>query len=374
VSDIYKLVLSSKTNHDSLLAASYAFAFGARVMVQKLQLSIQQNVSLTEFNTFGIAGFTRSYAKIHDIDALCEALKLRDPTEPLLVLGGGSNILLTRDFPGLSLHVKLLGQSIVAQDADATYVEAAAGENWHAFVRWTLDQRLMGLENLSLIPGTVGASPIQNIGAYGVELKDTFYSLQAVDISNQSIRTFTRDQCEFAYRDSVFKRELKERYIISSVTFRLSRSAKLHLDYGEIRTELARMGCIAPSARDVSDAVCNIRRRKLPDPAVIGNAGSFFKNPVVDCDVLRHIQLSHAKIPHFPAAAGKVKLAAGWLIEQCGWKGKSLGQAGVHENHALVLVNRGGASGAEVLALAKAIQKSVREKFSVELEPEPMII
>ena len=350
------------------------FAFAGSAVTNKFQLSIQQNVSLTELNTFGVAARTRSYVKIHDVGTLCEALKLRDPAEPLLVLGGGSNIFLTQDFPGLSLHVKLLGKKIIAQDADATYVEAAAGENWHDFVCWTLDQRLVGLENLSLIPGTVGASPIQNIGAYGVEMKDSLHSLQAVDVSNQSIRTFTRDQCEFSYRDSVFKRELKERYIIASVTFRLSHASKLHFDYGEVRAELKRMGCIAPSAQDISNAVCNIRRRKLPDPAVIGNAGSFFKNPIVDRNVLLRIQLSHAKIPHFPAAAGKVKLAAGWLIEQCGWKGKTLGRAGVHEQHALVLVNRGGASGTEVLALAKAIQQSVREQFSVELEPEPIII
>ena len=335
---------------------------------------IRHNVDLTPFNTFGVAAQTRSYAEIRDIEQLRAALQSRDRTEPLLILGGGSNLLLTQYFPGLALHIKLLGTKIVAQDNEATYVEAAAGENWHDFVRWTLDQQLAGLENLSLIPGTVGATPIQNIGAYGVEMKNVFHSLQALDVADASVRTFDRAACEFAYRDSVFKRHLKDRYVITSVTLRLPRAVKLHLDYGEVRTELDRIGCPTPTARDVSDAVCSIRRRKLPDPAVIGNAGSFFKNPIVDGDVLARIQANHRKVPHYPAPGGKVKLAAGWLIEQCGWKGKSLGHAGVHEQHALVLVNRGGATGAEVLALARAIQTSVREKFSVALEAEPVIV
>ena len=335
---------------------------------------IRHNVDLTPFNTFAVAARARSYAEIRDAEQLRAALQSRNLTEPLLILGGGSNLLLTQDFPGLALHIKLLGTKIVAQDNEATYVEAAAGENWHNFVRWTLDQQLAGLENLSLIPGTVGATPIQNIGAYGVEMKNVFHSLQALDVADASVRTFDRAACEFAYRDSVFKRHLKDRYVITSVTLRLPRAVKLHLDYGEVRTELDRSACPTPTARDVSDAVCSIRRRKLPDPAVIGNAGSFFKNPIVDGDVLARIQANHRKVPHYPAPGGKVKLAAGWLIEQCGWKGKSLGRAGVHEQHALVLVNRGGATGAEVLALARAIQTSVREKFSIALEAEPVIV
>ena len=335
---------------------------------------IQSSVSLTTFNTFGVAARARSYAEIRDVEQLPAVLRSRNSTEPLLILGGGSNLLITQDFPGLALHIKLLGTKIVAQDNEATYVEAAAGENWHDFVRWTLDQQLAGLENLSLIPGTVGATPIQNIGAYGVEMKDFFHSLQALDVVDASVHTFDRAACEFAYRDSVFKRHLKDRYVITSVTLRLPRAVKLHLDYGEVRTELNRIGWSAPTARDVSDAVCNIRQRKLPDPAVIGNAGSFFKNPFVDGDVLTRIQENHHKVPHYPAPDGKVKLAAGWLIEQCGWKGKSLGRAGVHEQHALVLVNLGGATGAEILALARAIQTSVGEKFSIELEAEPVIV
>ncbi len=309
---------------------------------------IQHNVSLTPFNTFRVAARARSYVEIRDIEQLRAALQSRDSTEPLLILGGGSNLLITQDFPGLALHIKLLGTKIVAQDNEATYVEAAAGENWHDFVRWTLDQQLAGLENLSLIPGTVGATPIQNIGAYGVEMKDFFHSLQALDVVDASVYTFDRAACEFAYRDSVFKRELKDRYVIASVTFRLPRAVKLHLDYGEVRAELDRIDCAAPTARDVSDAVCAIRRRKLPDQTVIGNAGSFFKNPIVDVGELARLRMGYDKIPSYPATDGKVKLAAGWLIEQCGWKGRSLGRAGVHEQHALVLVNRGGATGAEI--------------------------
>lgn len=336
--------------------------------------AIQHDVDLTLFNTFGVVALARSYSEIRDIEQLRVVLQSRDSTEPLLILGGGSNLLLTQDFPGLALHIKLFGTCIVRQETEATYVQAAAGENWHDVVCWTLDRQLAGLENLSLIPGTVGATPIQNIGAYGVEMKDLFESLQALDVADGTLRTFDGAACEFAYRDSVFKRRLKDRYVITSVSFRLPHAAKLHLDYGEVRAELERMSCTAPTARDVSDAVCNIRRRKLPDPALIGNAGSFFKNPLVNGDVLAHIQTRHDKVPHYPAPDGKVKLAAGWLVEQCGWKGKSLGRAGVHQQHALVLVNRGGASGAEILALARAIQSSVREKFSIELEPEPVIV
>ena len=336
--------------------------------------SVQANVSLTAFNTFGIAARARSYVEIHDVEQLRAMLRPRNPSERFLVLGGGSNLLLTQDFSGLALRIKLIGKNIVARDDDTTFVEVAAGENWHDFVRWTVDQQLAGLENLSLIPGTVGASPIQNIGAYGVELKDYFHSLQAVNVADGSMRRFDRDECEFAYRDSVFKRALKDRYVITSVTFRLPHKVKLHLEYGDVRDELETMGCVNPIARDVSDAVCAIRRRKLPDPAVIGNAGSFFKNPIVEQEVLTRIQSIHESVPHYSAPAGKVKLAAGWLIEQCGWKGKSLGRAGVHGQHALVLVNRGGATGAELIALARAIQTSVREKFFVDLEPEPVIV
>ena len=335
---------------------------------------IAAHVNLQSFNTFGIAAHAKRFIAIDSTESLRSILLADKDDTPRFILGGGSNILLTRDFPGLVMRIQVMGKRVVSRDEEATLVESGAGENWNEFVRWTLDQDLAGLENLSLIPGMVGAAPIQNIGAYGVEMKDTFHSLTAMDVCDGSLKTFNRDDCEFAYRDSVFKRELKDRYIITSVTFRLPHGAKRHLDYGDIRTELNRVSCENPSAREVSDAICAIRRRKLPDPAVIGNAGSFFKNPMVEREVLARIQSKHDTLPHYPASDGKVKLAAGWLIEQCGWKGKSLGRAGVHEQHALVLVNRGGATGLEILALARAIQHSVREQFQVELEPEPVLV
>lgn len=337
-------------------------------------MRFERDFDLERLNTFGIAAHAKRFVAIDDVALLRAILLAEKESSPHLILGGGSNILLTQDFPGLVMRMQIMGKRIVSHDGHATLVEAGAGENWHEFVRWTLDQGLAGLENLSLIPGTVGAAPIQNIGAYGVEMKDTFHSLTAIDVSDGALKIFNRDDCEFAYRDSVFKSKFKDRYAITHVTFRLPTVAKLHLDYGEVRAELERMNISAPGPRDVSDAVCNIRRRKLPDPAVIGNAGSFFKNPIVSQDQLDHIQRNHTTVPNYPASQGNVKLAAGWLIEHCGWKGKSLGNAGVHEQHALVLVNRGGASGAELLALACAIQNSVREKFSVELEPEPVIV
>ncbi len=338
------------------------------------EIRFESNFDLEQLNTFGIAACAKRFIAIDSVESLCAILRLEKSNSPRLILGGGSNILLTQDFPGLVIRIQIMGKSIVSRDDAATLVEAGAGENWHEFVRWTLDQGLAGLENLSLIPGTVGAAPIQNIGAYGVEIKDTFHSLTAMDVRDGSLRKFNRDECEFAYRDSAFKGKLKDRFVITQVTFRLPHVVKLHLDYGEVRAELERNSISTPRPRDVSDAICNIRRGKLPDPEVIGNAGSFFKNPIVDRDVLARIQADHKSVPNYPASDGKVKLAAGWLIEQCGWKGKSIGNAGVHEQHALVLVNRGGASGAELLALARSIQQSVLDKFGVKLEPEPVIV
>ncbi len=336
---------------------------------------ILRDHDLRGYNTFGVAAKAAYFCRV---DSLAALDRLRETAEfatlPRLVLGGGSNLLLTRDYPGIVLQVAMKGRKYLGQDDDSTYVEAAAGENWHELVGWTLDQGWAGLENLSLIPGSVGASPIQNIGAYGVEMKDLFDCLVAVDLADGSRRGFDAAACEFAYRDSVFKRGAKDRYLIASVTFRLPRRAALHLEYGEVRAELQRMGVDVPGAREVSVAVSNIRRRRLPDPAVTGNAGSFFKNPLVSAATLARIEAEHGQVPNYPAEKGTVKLAAGWLIERCGWKGKTLGRAGVHDQHALVLVNRGGASGAEIWALARAIQESVRERFGLELEPEPLIL
>ena len=334
-----------------------------------------EHASLAALNTFAVDARARWFRSVRSLAALRSALD--EATRrglPRLILGGGSNLLLTRDFAGSVIQVCLGGKRVVSADDQATWVEAAAGENWHAFVLWTLDCGLTGLENLSLIPGTVGAAPIQNIGAYGVEMQDVFESLTALDASSGEPRRFDRAASGFAYRDSVFKREWKDRAVIVSVTFRLPKQGRLNLDYGEVRHQLARMNVNAPTARDVSEAVIAIRRRKLPDPAVIGNAGSFFKNPVVSAQDYQRLAAAHPRLPHYPAPHGRVKLAAAWLIEQAGWKGKSLGRAGVHERHALVLVNRGGATGAEILALAQAIQQSVGERFGVWLEPEPVIV
>ncbi|TCS38673.1 UDP-N-acetylmuramate dehydrogenase [Paucimonas lemoignei] len=293
---------------------------------------------------------------------------------PRLVLGGGSNILLTRDFPGVVLHMCMKGIDIVGEDAEATYVKAAGGENWHQFVLWTLAQGLGGLENLSLIPGSVGAAPIQNIGAYGAEVKDCFHSATIFDLESGTVLRLDKAACAFGYRDSIFKHALRDRAIVLDVTFALPRKWEANLRYAELEQEIASRGLDSPSPKDISDAVIAIRTRKLPDPAVIGNAGSFFKNPVVPAQQ-RHALLEHfPQLISYPQADGTYKLAAGWLIDQCGWKGRSLGAAGVYDKQALVLVNRGGASGQEVLALARRIQEDVQARFGVLIEPEPVIV
>jgi len=336
---------------------------------------VLENHSLKTYNTFGIDAKARYFVSVPDETSLQQALSATEFRHaPRLILGGGSNVLLTRDFPGLVIRIESTGRRITHHDDEATYVEAAAGENWHDFVCWTLAQGLAGLENLSLIPGSVGASPIQNIGAYGVEMKDTFHELTAVDIDSGEVRRFDRAACRFAYRDSVFKQELRDRVVITSVVFRLPRTVKLQLEYGEIRKALSNMNISNPTAVDVSHAVCNIRRRKLPDPAVIGNAGSFFKNPIIDDKTFQELHRHYPHMPHYPVDDSTVKLSAGWLIEQAGWKGKTFGRAGVHEQHALVLVNRGDADGAEILALARAIQDAVQNQFGIRLEPEPVIV
>jgi UDP-N-acetylmuramate dehydrogenase len=336
---------------------------------------LQTGVSLRPFNTFGIEASAHAFLPVDTVDAL-RAVRA-DPALsrlPRLVLGGGSNLLLTGDFDGLVLHMRGAGMAIVGEHADAVLVRAGAGTNWHELVLWTLAHGLGGLENLSLIPGSVGASPIQNIGAYGSELKDCFHALTAFDFETGELLELDGAACEFAYRDSVFKHRLRDRAVILDVTFALPRRWQPNLRYAELAQEIAARGLSQPSPTDISDAVIAIRRRKLPDPAVIGNAGSFFKNPVVsaarrDALLTRHPQLvSHAQ------GDGSFKLAAGWLIDQCGWKGRTMGAAGVYERQALVLVNRGGATGADIVALARAIQQDVERRFGVLLEPEPVFV
>ncbi|MDB5838876.1 MAG: murB [Herminiimonas sp.] len=336
-------------------------------------LAFYPDFPLRSLNSFGIEAQAKAYLPVRSADDLrtCRADSALDAL-PRLVLGGGSNILLTGDFPGLVLHMCGKGIEIIGADADATFVRVAAGENWHGFVLWTLAAGLGGLENLSLIPGTVGAAPIQNIGAYGVELQDCFHSLSAFDFGTGDVFTLDRAACEFGYRDSAFKHRWRDRAAILDVTFALPKRWRANLAYAELARELETLA--APTAQEISAAVIAIRTRKLPDPAVIGNAGSFFKNPVVSADQRDALQLRHPNLVSHRQFDGSYKLAAGWLIDQCGWKGKAIGAAGVYDRQALVLVNRGGASGQDILHLAHMIQTDVREHFGIMLEPEPVLI
>ena len=339
-----------------------------------MSLNVEADVSLQPFNTFGVATRARYLAHAHDDAEVGEALQAAKRLQlPLLVIGGGSNLLLTGDVEALVLRMASRGLRIVSSQGDAVLVEADAGEPWHPFVQWTLEQGLQGLENLSLIPGTVGAAPMQNVGAYGVEIKDVFAGLTALDRHTGELREFTLDECQFAYRDSRFKREAG-RWLILRVRFALARAGALRLDYGPLRQRLAEQGVREPTASDVSRAICSIRSEKLPDPAVLGNAGSFFKNPLVSADMAAQLRVQHADLVAYPQADGQVKLAAGWLIEKAGWKGFRDGDAGVHRQQALVLVNYGGATGAQLLALARRIQADIQARFAVSLEIEPNIL
>lgn len=328
-------------------------------------------VSLKPFNTFGIDVNAAQFAEAKTDDDVRELLAHAGQQQlPVLVIGGGSNLLLTQDIPALVVRMASSGVRLLSDDGQDVLVEAEAGEPWHPFVQWTLAQGLVGLENLSLIPGTVGAAPMQNIGAYGVEIKDVFAGLTALDRQTGELRDFSLEECGFAYRDSVFKRN-PGRWVILRVRFALQRHAALHLDYGPVRQRLDERGIEQPTATDVSEAICSIRREKLPDPAELGNAGSFFKNPVVSAVLAERIRQEHPAVVAYPQADGQVKLAAGWLIEQAGWKGHRDGDAGVHQMQALVLVNHGGASGEQLHHLAQAIQGDILRRFGVELEMEP---
>jgi UDP-N-acetylmuramate dehydrogenase len=338
-------------------------------------LAIVPDFPLQRFNTFGIAARARAYLKITSVAQLSAVMA--DPAlsrMPRLLLGGGSNIVLTGDVDALVLHMAIEGRAIISTDGLQTLVRCGGGENWHGFVQWTLAQGLGGLENMSLIPGTVGASPIQNIGAYGTELKDVFHSLTVFDLASGAQRTMLAADCRFGYRDSIFKQADGAGLVIVDVTFALPNAWQPNLRYGELAQAVADAGFGAPTAQQVSEIVVAIRRRKLPDPTVLGNAGSFFKNPVVgraQCDTLL---AAFPGLVHHAQADGSEKLAAGWLIDQCGWKGRSMGAAGVYPKQALVLVNNGGASGAEVVALARAIQADVAARFGVHLETEPVFV
>ena len=342
-------------------------------------LQVQHRASLRDHNSFGLPALARTLVRITS-DA--DVRRVVDHPEwgraPLFVLGGGSNLVLTKDLDAVVLKVEVRGLRLVTEQPDAWIVEAGAGERWHDTVAWTLAHGWPGLENLALIPGSVGAAPVQNIGAYGVELKDRFHSLDAVDLVTGRSVTLDAAACRFGYRDSVFKHEgfggLAGKSVITRVRFRLPRPWQPVLGYLDLDRRRAETGIAEPDAQTIFDWVCAIRRAKLPDPAVIGNAGSFFKNPVVSAEQCRDIIGRDPEIVHYPMPDGSCKLAAGWLIDACGWKGKTVGRAGVYEKQALVLVNRGGASGAEVVTLARAIQESVYGRFGIRLEPEPVIV
>ncbi len=344
-------------------------------MDENSAMHIESSVSLRAYNSFGLPAVAHTLVRIAS-DA--DVRRVVDhPTlgrAPKFILGGGSNIILTRDMPQVVLKVEVTGCRLVEERADAWVVEAGAGESWHDLVMWCLAQGYPGLENLALIPGTVGASPVQNIGAYGVELQDRFDSLDAVDLRTGLTLTLSPQQCAFGYRDSVFKHSLAGCAVITRVRFRLPRPWKPVLGYLELERKVAETGIAQPDARQIADWVIAIRRAKLPDPARVGNAGSFFKNPVVTPEQCRDIIGRDPEIVHYPMADGSVKLAAGWMIDACGWKGKTVGQAGVYEKQALVLVNRGDAIGSEVMTLAKAIQESVYGRFGIRLETEPVVV
>jgi UDP-N-acetylmuramate dehydrogenase len=336
-----------------------------------MSLQVQSNVSLKPFNTFGVDVRARLFAEAHNDSDVREALAYAAAHKvELLVIGGGSNLLLSRDLDALVLRMASRGIRITHEDCGAAIVEAEAGEPWHPFVQEMLARGLSGVENLSLIPGTVGAAPMQNIGAYGVELKDVFHSLVALDRENGELREFSLADCAFGYRDSVFKHQTG-RWLILRVRFKLSFAARLHLDYGPVRQRLQEQGINEPTPMHVSRAICEIRSEKLPDPAVLGNAGSFFKNPVVPAELAERIKRTHPGLVAYPQPDGQVKLAAGWLIEQAGWKGFREGDAGVHALQSLVLVNYGSATGRDLLTLAQRIQADILERFGVTLEMEP---
>ena len=340
---------------------------------------IQENISLKKYNTFGIDATARYFSTFTDIDELNELLEFKQSStinhQPSpLILGGGSNILLTKNFDGLVLKNEIQGIEKINEDDGHVYVKAGAGVNWHQLVVYCIHNNWAGMENLSLIPGNTGASPMQNIGAYGVEIKDVFYELEAFHLQEKRIVRFNLRDCEFGYRESVFKRKFKNQFIIISVTYRLNKQPVFNTSYGAIEQELQAMGVKELSIQAISQAVINIRSSKLPDPAVIGNAGSFFKNPEISSNDFEILKENFPAIVGYKLPNGNVKLAAGWLIEQCGWKGYRNGDAGCHSKQALVLVNYGNATGGEIYALSTSIINSVQEKFGVVLEREVNII
>ncbi len=337
-------------------------------------MEILSHYPLKNHNSFGINVFANEFVQVHTVNELADVLRENRDKE-LFILGGGSNMLLTKDIDALVIHIDLKGKEVVWEDEDLAHIKAMAGENWHEFVQYCISQNYGGLENLSLIPGNVGTTPIQNIGAYGTEIKDTFVSCEAMEIATQEIRTFTKEECEFGYRESIFKGALKNKYIIVSVTFGLTKTNhKINISYGDIAAELTKNGITIPTIKDVGAAITAIRQSKLPNPKELGNSGSFFKNPVITAEEFEKAYQLHPQMPHYTVSDTQVKVPAGWLIEQCGFKGKRFGDAGVHAKQALVIVNYGNATGQELLDLAKKIQDTVFENFGIRIEAEVNVI
>ena len=333
-------------------------------------MKILHNVSLKPYNTFGIDVKATHFVEITSLEELQELMQQEVFSLPRLILGGGSNVLFTKDFEGLVVKLSIKGKTLVSETGEHIIVKAGAGEVWHELVLFAIENNWAGIENMSLIPGTVGAAPMQNIGAYGVEIKDVFESLEAIEIATGKVKQFEASACDFGYRWSVFKGTLKDKYIITSVTFKLDKQPTFKTEYGDIKNTLAEMEVEELSIKAISDAVIKIRQSKLPDPAKIGNAGSFFKNPEIPEKQFIELKQKFENIVGYPTTPGMVKVPAGWLIDQAGWKGKTIGEIGVHKNQALVLVNYGGGKGNDIYALALEVKASVKEKYGVDIEPE----
>lgn len=337
-------------------------------------MEIENHFSLRNYNTFGIEANAKQFVAVHSIEELKSVLE-NNKTKNKFILGGGSNMLLTKDIDALVIHINLKGKKIVEENDDFVLVESQAGENWHEFVMWTIDNDFGGLENMSLIPGNVGTTPVQNIGAYGTEIKDTFVSCAAMKIDSLEMKSFDNAKCHFGYRESTFKNEVKDQYIITSVVFKLTkRNHKINVSYGDITSELEKLNIVNPTLKEVSNAVITIRQSKLPDPKVLGNSGSFFKNPIVLKSDFEAIHKKFSEMKFYEISDTQVKVPAGWLIEQAGFKGKRFGDAGIHKNQALVLVNYGNATGQEILNVSKEIQDTIFKKFGIHIEAEVNII
>ena len=337
-------------------------------------MNLQHNISLKPYNTFGIDVTAKSFVSVTTTEDLVAVLKAHQ-NESHFIIGGGSNMLLTQDINDLVIHIDLKGKQVIQEEDNHVFIQCNAGENWHEFVLWTINQNYGGLENMSLIPGNVGTSPIQNIGAYGVELKDHFFSCEALNLETFKVETFLNKDCNFGYRNSIFKNETKDKYIILNVTFKLtSTNHNLKVDYGAIKDELSQNTITNPTIKDISKAVIAIRESKLPDPKKIGNSGSFFKNPVIPTEAFNELLKNFPKAPSYKVSDTEVKVPAGWLIETAGFKGKTFGNYGVHKKQALVLVNYGGATGNDILKLSQLIQLTVKRIFNIDIEAEVNVV